>query len=147
MLLSACHFKRTIIFFCLYQNKCWPLCWKFPEGPPQACRRRGPWGKPFNTVLQHTLMGPKQVIWGPETSPDREILHIVTCSITLASPKLSPMDFPGHRTRSHSWRLTISRSTNSASPNELINPKLSMKNQPFSTYSFHWFGAPIFLAE
>ena len=105
-------------------KNCWPLCWKFPEGPPQACRRRGP----------------------GDVSRSRNS-HIITFSITLIPLRISHMDFPGHRTSSHSWRLTISRSTNSASPNELMNPKISMKNQPFSIYSFQWFEASIVPAE
>ena len=67
--------------------------------------------------------------------------------ITLMHIELSHMDFPGHRTGFHWWRMIISRCTQSPSPNELVNPKSLMKNWPKRIYSFTGFEAPIFPAE
>ena len=75
------------------------------------------------------------------------IMKIVIFSCThgtLFHFKLSHMDFPDGPAAIHSSRTTCSGLTQSAGPNELINPEKSLKNRPIFTYSFLGSGPAVF---
>ena len=55
---------------------------------------------------------------------------------TLFPPNLSHMDFLDDPAAIHRCRLIISRATQDASPNELMNPEIFKKNHHRNTYSF-----------
>ena len=66
---------------------------------------------------------------------------------TLLPLNLSHMDFPDGPVAIHSSRTTYSVLTQSASPNELINPEILMNNHHMFTYCFLGFRRAIFLAS
>ena len=49
---------------------------------------------------------------------------------------LSHMDFPGGAAAIHRSTTTLSNARNNPSPNELINPEISMKNHPKNIYIY-----------
>ena len=59
-------------------------------------------------------------------------------------PNLSHMDFLDGPAAIQLSRLIISCTTQDASPNEYIDPEISMKNRPNRTYSFCWSWPAIF---
>ena len=60
---------------------------------------------------------------------------------------LSHMDFLDSPAAIHSSRTPISDATQSAGPNELMDPEKSMKNNQIFTFSFLGFGPAILPAE
>ena len=67
--------------------------------------------------------------------------------VTLAHPNLPHMDFLGYPAAIHSSRTPISDATQSATPNELMHPEISMKNRQIFIYSFLGSGPAIFPAS
>ena len=67
--------------------------------------------------------------------------------VTLRHPNLSHIDFLDSPAAIHSSRTPISDATQSASPNELMHPRKTMKNHTISIYSFLGSGPAIFPAE
>ena len=63
-------------------------------------------------------------------------VKFLSCGLTLVPPNLSHMDFLDDPTAIHGSRLIISCTTKDASPNELINPEILMKNHHKIIYSF-----------
>ena len=66
---------------------------------------------------------------------------------TLGHFDLHHMDFPDGPAAIHWSRTTYAKPTKAASPNELINPEISMKNHHIFIYCFLWFGPAIFHAS
>ena len=89
------------------------------------------------------LEGPVGLVRRPQTMKNQEILIM---DETLIYINLSHVDFLDDPVAIHCNTLMFSRSTNNASPNELINPEILMKNRPNRTYSFAWSWPAIFPA-
>ena len=82
---------------------------------------------------------------GPrQTSPKHEIHHICMHARDLGAAQSFSYGFLAGPVAIHSSRTTSSKPTKSASPNEFINPEISMKHHRFSPYSFLGFGPAIF---
>ena len=79
------------------------------------------------------LEDPFALVKRPQTMKNQEILimHETLCSLNL-----SHMDFLDDPAAIHRCRLIISRATQDASPNELMNPEILKKNHHRNTYSF-----------
>ena len=63
---------------------------------------------------------------------------------TLLQLNLSQMDFPDGPVAIHSIRITYSDLIQSAGPNKLMHPEISMRNHRIFTYSFLGSGPAIF---
>ena len=75
---------------------------------------------------------------GFETFPKHEIQHICMHARDLDLANLCHLVFLGSPVAIHSSRTASFKPTQSASPNESINPDISMKHYRFSTYSVCW---------
>ena len=76
-----------------------------------------------------------------------QIMESITFACTRATLyplNLSHMDFPDGPVAIHSSRTTYSDLTQSASPNELSNPEISMKNHQICIYCFLGSGPAVF---
>ena len=90
------------------------------------------------------LKGPKMLVKRPRIMKS----IIFPCMLTTLIPfNLGHMDFLDDPVAIHSSTTPYSRSTQDAGPNELINPKKSMKNHQIFTYSFLGSGPAIFPAQ
>ena len=85
---------------------------------------------------QRGPLGPETVIWPCLTSSDHEIYHILIMHDALVYLNLSHIDFLDDPAAIHGSRLIISCTTQDASPNELSNPEILMKNHHRNIHSF-----------
>ena len=85
-----------------------------------------------HVILQHCAsaqtLGSEGSTGPCQTSPNHEIRHDGKHALTLSTPNLSHMDFLDGPAAIHRSTTTYSCTTKAASPNELTNPEISMKN-------------------
>ena len=87
------------------------------------------------------LNGPRGLVKQPQIMKS---IMMACMRDTLIPPNLSHMDFPDGPAAFHRCRTTYSRTTKSPSPNELMDPEISMKNHQIFTHCFLGSGPAIF---
>ena len=112
-----------------------------PECPPKARRRRGP--EPVSAD-PWALNCPPGLVKCPQNM--KSIIRAYTRD-TLMQPNFYHMEFPCGPASIHGSTTTYSCLTQAASPNEHINPEISMKDHQIYIYCFLGSGPAIFPAS